>query len=99
MTDQKKINAVNGYLESEFQGCKIRDGHDFNLDAQVFRITCRDSIYITGISDELLEDEELDASDISNLLQKSRLAEKLREVGNSNTCVIVTSKGLRLENE
>ena len=99
MTDQEKMNALYRYLESRFQGCKIRGGHDIQLDAQLLRITCGGSIYNTGISDELLTDEEYEASDILTLVEKYRLAEELQKVENTNTRIIITSKGLILKQE
>ena len=71
MFDADKLDAIEEYLKTEFNVSEIADKHDFDRQAQTFRITDSDRIYLVTFAREFIEDN--DASAISHSLQRYTL--------------------------
>jgi hypothetical protein len=95
MIDQEKLNAVKGYLRSEFPGSEVRGKHEPREELHVFEVLHEGRSHRAMILDAFLSFN--DVLQIPAILKEFTLAEHLRELG--NTPVIVTLDGLKLQGD
>jgi hypothetical protein len=95
MIDQEKLKAVEGYLQSEFQGSQIEVKHEPGEQIHVFCISHEGKSHRAVIVEAFLS--FCDVSEIPSTLKSFTLAEHLRELG--ATAVVVTLGGLKLEGD
>jgi hypothetical protein len=95
MVDQEKLNAVEGYLQSEFPGSKVEVKHEPREQIHVFHIVHEGKSHRAKIVEAFLS--FCDISQIPVMLREFTLAEHLRELG--ATAVVVTPDGLKLEGD
>ena len=93
--DPEKIDVVRAYLKSEFPKSEIDDRWEFNRDAQSFRVNHEQQQFLITVSLEFFRDYP--ASAIETQLSRFRLADAMKQAGNRR--VIVTTKGLRIEDQ
>jgi len=91
--EQNKIDVVYKYLKDEFPECSIEDKYSFDRFAQTFKVKHRESFYLVVISGEFFIN--FDVSSIYAKLNQFCLAKHLQE--NVNSLIIVTDKGLKVE--
>jgi len=91
--DPKKIESIRNYLQNKFPGAHHKDKDDFDREGHLFRITTPESVMLTSISRELIDDHE--AETIISKLEKIDLPNLL--INNSKSTVVVKSSGVDLE--
>ncbi len=95
MADPMKIEAVKTYLENEFPGKTISVTFISSEKVYEFTVTGQRIPMVARVRDSFLS--ACECGDISRILGAFTLAEHLREMG--GTPVVVTSDGLKLEDE
>jgi len=95
MIDQEKLNAVEGYLRSEFPGSEVRVKHEPRERIHVFEVLQEGKSHRAIIVEAFLS--FCDVLKIQATLREFTLAEHLRELG--ATAVVVTLDGLKLEGD
>lgn len=92
MIDQGKLNAVEGYLRSEFPGSEVRVRYEPEEQYHVFEVLQDGRSHRAIILDAFLG--SMNVEQIPAILAEFTLVEHLRELG--TTPVVVTPDGLKL---
>jgi hypothetical protein len=95
MIEQEKLNAVEGYLRSEFPGSQVHVKYEPRERIHVFEVLQEGKSHRAIIVEPFLS--FCDVLQIQATLREFTLAEHLREMG--KTAVVVTLDGLKLEGD
>ncbi len=73
----EKIEVIRRYLRIEFPDHIIEDQYNFDLGAQIFRVSKVDTPYIVRVTQEFIDDN--DSASIEVILQRRNIANLIRE--------------------
>lgn len=88
---EEKVQVVHGYLAQAFGNATIEYKHDFDLDAESFKVFWKGDVALLKVAGEFLDDNgEGEIHQFLNLCGLSDVLAKEKELG-----VLVTQDGLR----